>query len=418
MSAASAPSYDTIVIGLGALGAASALQLARRGQRVLGIDRHHPPHDQGSSHGDSRITRLAVGEGAAYVPLVQRSHALWREIEAHTGAQLLTQTGGLILASRDCVAAHHGKADFVRTTMATARRFGIAHEVLRADEIRARFPQFLLRGDEEAYFEPEAGFVRPEAAIAAQLQWAAELGARLRTGETVTRIEPLGTHEGAGVRVHTDQGSYLAARVVLAAGPWVPGLLGAADDAGARAWGAQLRVLRQTLYWFDTGANAAQYQPERFPIFIWIFGEREEDYMYGFPTTDAPWPALKVATEQYAHTTTPERMERSVSDAEVRAMFESRLRGRFAGLDAQQGRVLKAAACLYTVTPDRDFLVDRLPGAPQVLLVSACSGHGFKHSAGLGDAIAEAITRPDAASPLLAPFAHARLDGAGPALAG
>lgn len=404
------PSYDAIVIGLGALGAASALQLSRRGQRVLGIDRHSPPHDRGSSHGDSRITRLAVGEGAAYVPLVQRSHALWREIEAHTGAQLLTQTGGLILAPRDCVAAHHGKAGFVRTTMATAQRFGIAHEVLQADGIRARFPQFQLRGDEEAYYEPEAGFVRPEAAIAAQLQWAAELGAALRTGETVTRIEPLGTQAGAGVRVHTDRGSYLAAQVVLAAGPWLPELLGAHAGPQARAWGAQLRVLRQTLYWFDTGSSAAHYQPERFPIFIWIFGEREEDYMYGFPTTDAAWPALKVATEQYAHTTTPDRMERSVSDAEVQAMFESRLRGRFAGLDAQRGRVLKAAACLYTVTPDRDFLIDRLPEAPQVLVVSACSGHGFKHSAGLGDAVAEAVTRPHGAAPLLAPFAHARLE--------
>lgn len=418
MPATASTSFDTIVIGMGALGAATVLQLAQRGQRVLGLDRHVPPHDQGSSHGDSRITRLAVGEGSAYVPLVQRSHALWREIEAHTGADLLTQTGGLILASGDCVAAHHGKADFVQTTMSTAKRYGIAHEILQAADIRERFPQFLLRGDEQAYFEPEAGFVRPEAAIAAQLQWAAEQGAELHTGETVLRIEPLGPTADAGVRVHTDRGQYLAQQVVLAAGPWLPGLLQAQSGSPAQTWGGQLRVMRQTLYWFDTGAQAQQYQPERFPIFIWIFGDREEDYMYGFPSTDAAWPALKIATEQYDHSTSPEQVDRRVTPAEVQQMFETRLRGRFAGMDAGQGRVLKSAACMYTVTPDRDFLIDRLPHAPQVLVVSACSGHGFKHSAGLGEAIAATIADPAHPSPYLRPFAYDRLQGMAPVVAG
>ena len=162
--------YDAIVIGLGAIGAATLYQLARRGARVLGIDQYSPPHDQGSSHGESRITRLAIGEGDEYVPLVQRSHEVWRELETVTGRTIMTTTAGLVLAPRDRIAQHHGKADFVRRTIACAQRHGIAHEVLESADIRRRYPQFKLQGDELAYLERDAGFVRPEEAIAAQLQ--------------------------------------------------------------------------------------------------------------------------------------------------------------------------------------------------------------------------------------------------------
>ena len=118
--------FDAIVIGLGAIGAATYYQLAQRGTQVLGIDRFNPPHDQGSSHGQSRISRLAIGEGDEYVPLVKASHRIWRELEALTGRQVFTRTGGLILAPRDRIAAHHGKSDFVRRTIACAERHGIA----------------------------------------------------------------------------------------------------------------------------------------------------------------------------------------------------------------------------------------------------------------------------------------------------
>ena len=208
--------YDAIVVGLGAVGAATLYQLARRGARVLGIDRFAPPHDQGSSHGESRITRLAIGEGDAYVPLVQRSHAIWRELEARTGRPILTQTGGLVLAPRDGAADHHGKPDFVRRTIACAQRFGIAHEVLDADGIRARFPQFHLQHDEIGYYEPEAGFLRPEQAIAAQLEAAVACGATVRTHEPVLALE-----YGAGtdaVTVRTAAGDFSADQVVVAAG--------------------------------------------------------------------------------------------------------------------------------------------------------------------------------------------------------
>jgi len=392
--------HDAIVVGLGALGAATLNQLAQRGARVLGIDQFDPPHDLGSSHGDSRITRLAVGEGDEYVPFVQRSHAIWRELEARTGKPLMTTTGGLVLAPRDRVAEHHGKSDFVRRTIACAERFGIAHEVLDAAGIRARFPQFHLQGDEIGYLEHEAGFVRPEGAIGAQLAVARSLGAQTRSGERVLAVEPVGN--GDTVRVRTDKSSFTADRVVVSAGAWLPGFLG----EHARAdWQAHFSVHRQVMHSFDTGSAAADFAPGRFPIFIWMFGDGQEDYMYGFPSSDPAQPALKVATEQYVDATTPDTIERTVDPAETAAMYRERVAGRFPQIG---GRALKARACMYTVTPDRRFVIDELDGLTGVLVVSACSGHGFKHSAGLGDAIADRVLGRSSTLDL-SPFARRRL---------
>ena len=163
--------FDTIVIGLGAIGSACTPQLARRGQRVLGLDRYAPPHAWGSSHGEIRITRCAVGEGTGYVPLVLRSHEIWRELEHETGLQLMQQCGALIL-SNGVGAQVHGKTDFVGRTILAAERYAILHERLDAAGIAARFPQFRMRGDEHGYFEPGGGFVRPERCIEAQLDTA------------------------------------------------------------------------------------------------------------------------------------------------------------------------------------------------------------------------------------------------------
>ncbi|MGJ7613885.1 MULTISPECIES: N-methyl-L-tryptophan oxidase [unclassified Variovorax] len=395
--------YDVIVVGLGALGAATLYQLSQRSARVLGIDQFAPPHDLGSSHGDSRITRLAVGEGDEYVPFVQRSHAIWRELEARTGKPLMTTTGGLILAPQGRVAEHHGKPDFVRRTIACAQHFGIAHEVLDAAGIGARFPQFHLQGDEIGYFEHDAGFVRPEDAIGAQLAVARASGAQTRTGERVQAVEPVGN--GDTVRVRTDTASFTADRVVVSAGAWLPGFLGKQARADWQAWQGDFAVHRQVMHWFDTGSAAADFSPGRFPIFIWMFGDGQEDYMYGFPSSDPAQPALKVATEQYVATTTPDTIERTVGPEESAAMYRDRVAGRFPQIG---GRALKARACMYTVTPDRRFVIDALDGLPNVLIASACSGHGFKHSAGLGDAIADHVLGRQSALDL-SPFARGRL---------
>lgn len=365
---------EVIVVGLGAMGAATLLALARRGVRAVGIDRHHPPHDRGSSHGETRITRLAVGEGAAYAPLVARSHELWRALEAETGEQLLLQCGGLVMGRRGVATGHHGKPAFVERTIEVARQFGISHEVLDADGVAARFPQMRLHGDEIASFEPSAGLVFPERCIAAQLAVAARLGAETRLGTNVVSV----SRDGAGVRVVTDQGVLHAGRVVLAAGAWNPAL--------AAPLAPVARIHRQVLHWF-TAADPAEYAPGRFPIFIWMYGPQDGDYFYGFPCLPGQ-SAIKVATERYEATVATESAWRDVDAAESGAFHARHVGPRLAGIT---DRCERAVGCLYTVTPDSGFVIDDLPDLPGALLVSACSGHGFKHSAGLGEAVATRI---------------------------
>ena len=191
---------DLLVLGLGAVGSAALYQASKLGARSIGIDRFVPPHDQGSSHGDTRITRQAIGEGKVFVPLVLRSNQIWEEIESATGRSLMVRNGCLVLASANTPGCHHGSTSFVQDTIDAAFEFGIAHEVLSADEIARRYPQFRLRGDEVGYFEPGAGFLRPEACIEAQLTLSRNAGAQILTDEMVLEIKPL---QGDSVEVRT-----------------------------------------------------------------------------------------------------------------------------------------------------------------------------------------------------------------------
>src|SRR5688500_9600017 len=208
--------YQTIVIGLGAMGSAATYQLAKRGNKVLGIDQFSPPHIYGSSHGDTRLTRQAIGEGAEYVPLVLRSYEIWDEIERETGKKVLTVTGGLIMTSVEG-AMRHGSY-FFNQTVASAEKYGIAHRLLDADEIRKEFPQFKLKGNERGYFEEKAGYLRPELAIDAQLELAQRYGAQISFDEKVLAFS---VKDNDSVVVKTDRGEYEAEKAILSAGPWV-----------------------------------------------------------------------------------------------------------------------------------------------------------------------------------------------------
>ena len=380
---------DVIVVGLGAMGSASLYQLARRGARVIGIDRFRPPHDRGSSHGESRITRQAIGEGEEYVPFALRSHEIWRELEAETGEALLFQVGGLLLSRASGSARHHGQGDFVGRSIEAARRFDIAHEVLGANEIEKRFPQFRLVGDEIGYYEPGAGYLRPERCVAVQLDRARAHGAIERTGEVVRRVVP----RAGEVDVVTDQGTYTAARVIVTAGAWAPALLG--GEIAKR-----LKVYRQVLSWYALD-DPSEFAPEAFPIFIRIHGAAVADHFYGFPMISE---GVKLAREQFADATDPDRVARDVSPAETADMHATHIRGRLIGVT---DRCLRAETCLYTVAPDSRFLIDRHPESDLVIVASPCSGHGFKHSPAIGEALAElALTGKSRLD--LTPFSLAR----------
>ncbi|HEX2594644.1 MAG TPA: N-methyl-L-tryptophan oxidase [Rhizomicrobium sp.] len=365
--------HDVIVLGLGATGSAALQQLARRGVRMLGIDRFAPPHDHGSSHGETRITRLAIGEGEHYTPLAKRSHEIWRAMEGETGVRLLEQTGGLIISSGSGTAHTHVEG-FFDNTLEAARKHGIAHEMLDAAEIRRRFPAFGVQDDEKGYYEPEAGYLCPEACVQANLDLARKYGATIRTNERALRFD----HSAQDVTVTTEKGAYTAAKLVLAAGAWLPELLDPTHTT-------PFKVYRQTLMWFEPRGDVAQFEQPNFPIFIWELSGFSQG-LYGFPAIGGARGGMKVASEDYSATTTPDAAPRELTQQEIAATHATLIAPHFPDLS---DICVRHTTCLYTVTPDAGFVIDTHPDSDRVIVASPCSGHGFKHSAALGEVIAD-----------------------------
>jgi sarcosine oxidase len=360
---------DVVVVGLGAMGSAVCAQLTAGDTSVIGIDQYDPPHPYGSTHGETRMTRVAVGEGVEYVPLVRRSHELWREIEAQTGTRLLTQPGGLIMSRPG--------SWFFEGTRELARRLEIEHEELSPAELRRRFPMFAVDDETQGYYEPQAGFVRPEDAVRAQLELARRGGARLQTGERVLDWSA----SGQGVRVVTDRSTYAAEQLILCAGPWLPRLFPEGRDLFA--------VHRQIQFWFPI--RRAYEELREMPVFVWDFGGERGGFVhfdgfYGFPAVDGPSGGLKVATETYETTTEPDGRQHPPTPEETATMYRHCIEHRVPWLGPDPVRTL---SCLYTCTRGSRFVIDRHPAHEAVLIVSPCSGHGFKHSPAIGEAVAQ-----------------------------
>ncbi len=363
--------YDLIVVGLGAMGAAALYQAAKRGAKALGIDRFHPPHHFGSSHGDTRITRQAVGEGEMYMPFIRRANEIWRELEAISGRRLYLESGGLIAAPQDGAASFHAHGSFVERSAGLARKYQIQHEILNAAEVRRRFPNLIMQGGYDAYYEPGAGVLRPELCIQTQLELAHQAGASIHTGEIVTGYTP-GKDD---VRIVTDKDIYIADKLILAAGAWVSDLLPAEYQGG-------FEVYRQVIYWFKTDDISAFY-PENFPWIIWI-GDTLVDMFATFPAPRDGIPAVKVMTEQYTETTRAAALDRVVKSEEVSRMYHHLTVPRLKGI---RDKLIHADVCMYTVTPDEHFVIDFHPASKRVIVASPCSGHGFKHSAAIGECL-------------------------------
>ena len=359
--------FDVVVCGLGAMGSAALHHLARRGQRVLGLERHTPGHDRGSSHGSTRIIRLGYFEHPAYVPLLRRAHTLWRELEAASGRRLLHVTGIAEIGPP--------AGPLVRGTLASARLHELSHEVLSAPELMRRFPAFRVPQDYVAVLQPEGGILAAEHSLHAQIALAAAAGADIRSGETVQAIEP----RAGSVRVTTDRGTVEAGVAIVAVGAWTKTLL--------PEFGAGLRVTREVVAWFAP-TDADLLCADRFPVFII---ESRHGMHYGIPALRGePSPAgIKVAKHHHRdETVDPDAYDRTVS-----AVDQALIRAAIADhLPAANGELLEAKTCLYTMTPDGHFLIDHLPGAPNVIVASPCSGHGFKFAPVIGEALADLAT--------------------------
>ena len=368
-----AEQYDVIVVGLGAMGSAALYQASVQGAKALGIDRYQPPHTFGSSHGDTRITRAAIGEGEFYVPLVRRSDEIWRELESDSGLTLFHRSGGLIIAPPSTSATFHGEGDFVEASSRVARRHDIAHEIIDAEEIMRRHPMLKPRATDRAYFEPGAGVLRPERCITAQLDQARRAGATIHTGEKVTGYQV----DAAGVTVTTEQGTHRADKLILSAGAWMADLVPPAYRVG-------MRVCRQVIYWFEA-EDISQFDPTVFPWVIWI-GDTLDEFWSTFPAPPGGVEGVKLVTEQYHTSTHPDAVSREVTAEERDDMYYRLTQPRLAGL---RDKLIRAEVCLYTVTPDEHFVIDFHPASERVVIASPCSGHGFKHSAAIGETLAQ-----------------------------
>lgn len=365
--------FDVIVVGLGAMGSAAVYQLAKKHKRVLGIDQFAPPHANGSSHGETRVTRQAICEGDEFVPLVLRSHEIWRDLEKQTGVDLMTLCGGLMMTDEINVTNHTSL--YFEKTIASAKKFNIRHELLRASEIRKKFPQFRLKGSEIGYCEFNTGFLRPERCISVQLALAQKLGASLHINEKVVDIEPVSTDK---VIVKTTNGSYVGGKVILAVGPWIQSLLD-------KEYRHLFKIYRQVLYWFEY-LESVLYSPQRCPIYMWETNSQKGEALYGFPAVNGLGGGIKIAFEQFDVETDVDTTPRNITAGEKSQMYQQYVFPNFHGITQN---VMKTVTCMYTATPDLKFIIDNHPKFPQLLLASPCSGHGFKHSAAIGEVLAQ-----------------------------
>ena len=356
--------YDVAIAGLGAMGSAAAYHLASRGLRVVGFDRYAPPHDLGSSHGDSRIIRHAYAEGTAYVEIVQRADVLWRDLEEESGSSLLLRTGGVMIGARE--------SDLVAGAVRSAVDLRLDYEVLSSEELRRRYPVF--RPDERmvGVVDPSAGLLYPEACVSAHLELARRHGADLRFGEPVQSWSA-GAH---GAAVVTPAGRYSADRLIVAAGAWIPELL--------PEMGLPLTVERQVLFWYRPSANASDFLPARCPIYLWA--DDAGDVYYGLPDVGE---GVKVARMHRGEAASPDSIRRDVNPSDERPVRE--FLDRY--IPDARGALLSSKVCMFTNTPDEHFLIDFHPHHGNVIIASPCSGHGFKFASAIGEVLADLATR-------------------------
>lgn len=353
--------FDVIVIGLGAMGSSACHHLARRGVRVLGLEQFDIPNAMGSSHGASRMIRMAYYEHPDYVPLLRRAYELWDELEAISGQKLLYRTGGLYMGPRD--------GEIVGGAIRSAREHQLPHEVLEQDEIRKRFPQFQIPESWVGLMEPEAGFLLPERVIATYAQTALRAGAELRGRETVVEWNA----DSHGVRVQTNKAEYHANHLIFCGGPWSGKLL--------RNLGVELTVTRQVLGWVWP-RDPDSFALGRLPV--WALDHLDGTIHYGFPMTNDV-PGFKLAHHAPGPLTDANHVARDPQPGDEET-FRLILRTM---IPAADGPLLSMKVCLYTNTPDGHFIIDRHPSHERVTLACGFSGHGFKFASVVGEIVAD-----------------------------
>jgi sarcosine oxidase len=356
--------FDAIVIGVGGMGSATVYELARRGEKVLGLEQFDIPHSMGSSHGLTRIIRLAYNEDPAYVPILRRAYELWRETQLKFGEQLLYVTGGLDISREGGI--------FSDALMA-CQQHNLPHEILSAQEIMRRYPAYKIPADLQAVYQPDAGFLMSERAIVAHVLLALGLGADVHAREKVISWEPAGD----GVRVITDHDTYTAEKLVITAGAWASKLL------EPLAPGLAIPE-RQILAWFQPH-KPPLFELGNFPVFIM---DVEDGMFYGFPVHHVP--GFKLGRMHHRE----EVVDPDTMDREPHPADEAILRDYAKKYFPQgAGATMALRACIFTNSPDEHFILDAHPDYPQVVFGAGFSGHGFKFTSVIGEILADLALR-------------------------
>ncbi|MGN7470706.1 N-methyl-L-tryptophan oxidase [Brevibacillus sp. SAFN-007a] len=356
--------YEVIIVGAGSMGMAAGYYLAKRGASTLLLDAFDPPHTMGSHHGDTRIIRHAYGEGKQYVPFALRAQTLWAELEQASGAELFRQTGVLSAGAHDCA--------FLQEVRESAARYSLPLELLTAREVRERWAGIELPDHFYACLEPASGILYSENAIRAYRELAIASGATLLTNTRVTSLQTV----GEDVIVRTDSASYRGKQLLVSAGAWSAPLL---QDLGLSV---PLVPTRKTVAWF--GAEDRLYGADRFPAFLFHLGD---SMFYGFPSIDGA--GVKIGRHDGGQASHPDMLERTFGsylsdEGDVRAFLETYMPQAAGAL--RQGKV-----CLYTMTPDEHFVIDRHPDKPHIVFAAGFSGHGFKFASAVGEAVSQLL---------------------------
>lgn len=353
--------YDAIVVGIGGMGSATLYELKRRGKNVLGIEQFDVAHEQGSSHGSTRVIRLAYYEHPSYVPIMKRGYELWRDLENLSGEKLLHITGNLDIGPED---------SFVfRGSKYSCELHDLPHEIMNGNEISKRFPGFKLPKEIMSVFQPEGGFLEPEKCIKTFVKAAADLGAEVHTRERVSEWHT--TAEG-GVVVKTNAGEYAADSLILTTGAWTGKFTPELTK--------QLTPERQVMGWFDTnGSNL--FTPDKFPVFNILVPEGR---YYGFPEFDIP--GFKIGLYHHLNENVdPDDLDRSLITKTDETVLRNGVSKYFPGADNE---MVMGKVCMFTNSPDEHFIVDKLTEFPQVFVAAGFSGHGFKYCSVVGELIA------------------------------
>ena len=372
-----AKEFETVVVGLGAMGSAALYHLASRGVKVLGVDRFVTPHIHGSTHGRTRIIREAYYEHPCYVPIVQRAYELWASLEQEIGEQLFVQTGGLMIGPPE--------GELFAGALRSAKEHGLAHTILEPAQVHARFPGFRVPHGSMALHEPRAGLLLPEKCVEAHLALAQRAGATIRTGIAVRSW-----NADDGVRIETDAGELRARTLILAAGPWLPALVPDLE--------LPLEVERQLFHWFEPASHPEWYDAAHSPISLIEYADGR--FFATFPDVGHGVKAGIHHEGAVIDIDAPRAPATAAEGAEMQGLL-----ARY--LPQAAGRILDRATCVYTNTPDHDFLLDRHPVHPNVIIASPCSGHGFKFSSAIGEILADIVLTGETSFDL-SPFALSR----------